>query len=121
LGVSQQGSSKTRKTKLFKKKNIWAHRKKCGGFFVISFLFFSLGCLVRFFFNRVFGRFVTGVVQKRDLKKSRENLLSFQKKHLLTYVTFFFSFVAPLAPWAVPLPNASSVPSSDGTGAEFRP
>jgi hypothetical protein len=49
------------------------------------------------FFNRVFGRFVTRGVQKRDKKKSREILLSFQKKHSLTYVTFFF-FAAPLAP-----------------------
>jgi hypothetical protein len=47
------------------------------------------------FFNRVFGHFVTRRVQKHDKKKTHENLLSSQKKHLLTYVTFFF-FAAPL-------------------------
>jgi hypothetical protein len=83
-----KGSSKTRKN-FSPKKSIWAHHKKCG-FFFLRFFFFTLGCFVRFFFNRVFGRFVTRGVQKRDKKKSRENLLSFQKKYLLTYVTFFF-------------------------------
>jgi hypothetical protein len=51
------------------------------------------------FLNRVFGRFVTRGVQKRDKKKSRENLLSFQKKYLLTYVTFFFFFFRG-PPWS---------------------
>jgi hypothetical protein len=35
---------------------------------------------------------VTRGVQKRHKKKSRENPLSFQKKHSLTYVAFFFFF-----------------------------
>jgi hypothetical protein len=49
------------------------------------------------FFYRVFGRFVTRGVQKRDKKKSRENLLSFQKtKKIVTYLRQFFVFVAPL-------------------------
>jgi hypothetical protein len=47
------------------------------------------------FVYRVFGRFVTRGVQKRDKQKSRENILSSQKKQLLTSVTFFF-FAAPL-------------------------
>jgi hypothetical protein len=63
--------------------------------FFPPFFFLHLGCFVRFFFNRVFGRFVTRGVQKRDKKKSRENLLSCQKKYLLTYVTFFFFFSRP--------------------------
>jgi hypothetical protein len=48
-------------------------------FFRPFFFFFSLGCMVRFFYC-VFGRFVTRGVQKRDLKRSRGNLLSSQKK-----------------------------------------
>jgi cytochrome b subunit of formate dehydrogenase len=46
------------------------------------FCFFLLRASVVWFdfFNRVFGRFVTRGVQKRDKKKSRENLLSSQKK-----------------------------------------
>jgi hypothetical protein len=49
------------------------------------------------FFYRVFRRFLTRGVQKRHKKKSRGNLLSFQKKHSLTYVAFFFFFfTAPL-------------------------
>jgi hypothetical protein len=35
---------------------------------------------------------VTRGVQKRHKKKSRENLLSFQKKHSLTYIAFFYFF-----------------------------
>jgi hypothetical protein len=96
-----KGSSKTRKT--FLKKSISAHPKKCG-FFFLRFFFFSLGCFVRFFFNRVFGRFVTRGVQKRHKKKSAENLLSFQiPKKALTHLRRFFCFVftAPLGsgPW----------------------
>jgi hypothetical protein len=85
-----KGSSKTRKI-FFPKKSIWAHHKKCG-FFPLRF-FFTPGCFVRFFFYRVFGRFVTRGVQKRDKKKSRENLLSFQKKYLL-FFSFFFNRVS---------------------------
>jgi hypothetical protein len=61
------------------------------------FFFFNPRLFCSIFFYRVFafGRFVTRGVQKRDKKKSRENLLSFQKKYLLTYVTFFFSFSRP--------------------------
>jgi hypothetical protein len=65
--------------------------------FFFSF-FFSPSVVWFDFFNRVFGRFATRGVQKRDNKKSRENLLSFQKKHSLTRVTFFFFFAAPLGP-----------------------
>jgi hypothetical protein len=63
------------------KKSIWAHHKKCG-FFFLRFFFFPrrprLFCSI--FFYRVFGRFVTRGVQKRDKNKSRENLLSLQNK-----------------------------------------
>jgi hypothetical protein len=46
-----------------------------------SSVFFPPPSVVWFdFFHRVFGRFVTRGVQKRDKKKSRENLLSSQKK-----------------------------------------
>jgi hypothetical protein len=70
------------------KKSIWAHHKKCG-FFSSVFFFFNPRLFCSIFFYRVFGRSVTRGVQKRDKKKSRENLLSFQKKYLLTYVTFY--------------------------------
>jgi hypothetical protein len=63
--------------------------------FFPPFFFPSLGCFVRFFFNRVFGRFVTRGVQKRH-KKNRAKISSASKKstHLLT--SLFFFFTAPL-------------------------
>jgi hypothetical protein len=63
-------------------------------FFPPFFFYPRLFCSI--FFYSVLGRFVTRGVQKRDKKKSRENLLGFQNKHLLTYVSFFFFFAAPL-------------------------
>jgi hypothetical protein len=86
-GVQKQGKN------LFSKKNIWAHHKKCGFFFLLFFCF-SFGCFVRFFFNRVFGRFVTRGVQKRE-KTNRAKISSASKKS--TYLRHFFSFfTAPL-------------------------
>jgi hypothetical protein len=61
--------------------------------FFPPFFFFLPRLFCSIFFYRVFGRFVTRGVQKRHKKKSRENLLSFQKKHSLTYVAFFFFFL----------------------------
>jgi hypothetical protein len=87
-----KGSSKTRGKKI--KKVISAHHKNA--FFFLRF--FSPSVVFTDFFNRVFGRFVTGNVQKRDKKKSRENLLSLQKKYSLTYVVFFLFFAVPLGP-----------------------
>jgi hypothetical protein len=59
--------------------------------------YFFLLFFYRFFLRAFFGRFVTRGVQKRHTKKSRENLLSFQKKYLLTYVAIFIFFsTAPL-------------------------
>jgi hypothetical protein len=84
-----KGSSKTRKKK--HEKSISAHHKKCC-FFFLRFFFPSLGFFVRFFFYRVFGRSMTRGVQKRHKKKSRENLLSFQKKYLLLLLTSLFFF-----------------------------
>jgi hypothetical protein len=90
-------SSKTRNKKV-SKKSIWAHHKKCG-FISLRFFSPSLGCFVRFFFNRVFKRFVTRGVQKRD-KENRAKISSASKKstYLLTYVAFF-CFCFRGAPW----------------------
>jgi hypothetical protein len=80
------------------KKTIWAHHKKRGFFFLRPpGIFFSLGCFARFFY-RVFGRFVTRRVQKRD-KKSALFFRSRQKKYLLAVRHFFFK-----RPPLVPLP-----------------
>ena len=76
-----KGSSKTRK-KLFSKKSISAHHKKCG-FFPLRF-FFPPSVVLFDFFYRVFGRFVTRGVQKRH-KKNRAKISSASKKS-----TFFF-------------------------------
>jgi hypothetical protein len=61
------------------------------------------------FFYRVFGRFVTRGVQKRDKTKSRNFFRSRQKKQLPTCVTFF---TAPLA-------TANRDPKEGPTGANF--
>jgi hypothetical protein len=95
-----KGSSKTRKYFFFEKVHLGSSQKM--RYFFPPFFFFSLGCFVRFFFYRVFGRFVTRGVQKRHNKKSRENLLSFQKKHSLTYVAFFFFFSRRPLNWVWP-------------------
>jgi hypothetical protein len=95
-GVSVYGKGR-------REKSIWAHHKKGGVFFVRFCLFspFSLGCLVRFFLSR-FWAFLNKGSSKTRLKKSRENLLSSQKKtkaptHTHLSVSnlrhFFFSFV----------------------------
>jgi hypothetical protein len=61
------GSSKTRKTKIEKVHLGSSQKMWVVVFFVRFFLFFfSLGCLVRFVLYRVFGRFVTRGGQKRD-------------------------------------------------------
>jgi hypothetical protein len=76
--------------------------KKCG--FVSLRFFFSPSVVLFNFFYHVFGRFVTTGVLKRDLKKLRENLLSFQKKYLLT--SLFFSFHgAPCQPTTSHIPD----------------
>jgi hypothetical protein len=78
------------------------------------FFFLSPWVVLFDFFCHVFGRFVTRGVQKRDKKKSRENPLSFQKKHLLT------SLPPPLfhsPPCSVPLAPA---PPLRATGPERR-
>jgi hypothetical protein len=46
------------------KKSIWAHHRKCGFCFV--HIFFPPSAVWFDFFYRVFGRFVTNEVQKRD-------------------------------------------------------
>jgi hypothetical protein len=73
---------------------------KNAGFFPSVFFSFSLGCFARFDFYRVFGRFVTRGVQKRD-KKNRVNIFAATKKsaYLLAsrlFVTPFFCHAAPL-------------------------
>jgi hypothetical protein len=55
----------------------------------------SLGCLVRFFY-RVFGRFATRGVQKRD-KKNRAKIFSAPKKSSYLLTSLFFPPAAPLA------------------------
>jgi hypothetical protein len=60
-----KGSSKTR-THFFPRKNPSGLITKNAAFFSSVFFFLTLGCFVRFFFHRVFGRFVTRGVQKRD-------------------------------------------------------
>ena len=95
MGVSypgNKGSSKTRKKLFFEKVHLGSSQKMRLFFPPFFFLLPRLFCLkVLFdFFYRVFGRFVTRGVQKRHKKKSRENLLSFQKKYLLTYVALFY-------------------------------
>jgi hypothetical protein len=57
--------------KIFKKKHLGSSKK--GGFFSsVFFIFFSLGCSVRFFLSRFWGF--------RNKGSSRENSLSSQKK-----------------------------------------
>jgi hypothetical protein len=93
-----KGSSKTRK-KNRKNPSRLRSSQKMRHFFIRFCLFFPSPVVLFDFFHRVFGRFVTRGVQKRDKKKSRENLLSLQKRYLLTYLRRFFFSAAPLGCW----------------------
>jgi hypothetical protein len=108
-----KGSSKTRKNFFSEKIHLGSSQKM--RFFFPPFFFPLLRLFCSIFFNRVFGRFVTRGVQKRDQKKSHENLLSFQKKYLLTYVASFFIFLR--RPLGLP-PAASGVGARRTRGAQ---
>jgi lauroyl/myristoyl acyltransferase len=76
------------------KKSIWAHHKKCG-FLLLRFFFLPV-VLIDFFY-RVFGRFVTRGVKKRD-KKNRRNFPAAAKKSTYLLTSLFGGFfTAPLA------------------------
>jgi hypothetical protein len=125
IKLNSRGAAKKKMTKVTyicrsAKKKVVTY-KKCGFFFLRVF-FFTLGCFVRFFFNRVFGRFVTRGVQKRDKKKSRENLLSsFQKKEL-TYLRHFFFFLSrpPLLNFFLKKPKAPLAAALRQTANQLR-
>jgi hypothetical protein len=85
-----RGVQKDEKNFFFEKVHLGSSQKM--RLFFLRFFFFSLGLFCSIFFYRVFGRLVTRGVQKRHKTNLRENLLSFQKKHPLTYVVFFFFF-----------------------------
>jgi hypothetical protein len=107
LAFRKQGSSKTRK-QTFSKKIIWAHHKKCGVFFVRFFSFFSPSVVWFDFFNRVFGRFVTRGVQKRE-KKSRETSSAPQKSSYLLTSLFFFPPRGALGQSAIFFVNGAAI------------
>jgi hypothetical protein len=102
-----RGVQKHEKTTFFGKIHLGSSQKMWRFFRPFLFVLFFLPRLFdSIFFNRVFGRFVTRGVQKRD-KKNRAKISSAPKKSSSLLASLFFFFHG--APWPLALASCESI------------